>query len=64
LIYLDTHVVVWFYAQDKARFPLALQWLMNREDWLISPIVRLVLQYLHEIGRINQTADTIVAALS
>lgn len=37
---------------------------MNREDWTISPIVRLELLYLFEIGRINQPADTIVAALS
>ncbi len=37
---------------------------MNQHEWYISPIVRLELQYLHEIGRINPTADTIVASMS
>jgi len=61
LIYLDTHVVVWFHANDKQRLAPSLQTLMNQHDWHISPIVRLELQYLHEIGRINSTADTVIA---
>lgn len=64
MIYLDTHVVVWFYAGGKQRFSEPIQLLMNQHDWFISPIVRLELQYLHEIGRINPTADTILADLS
>lgn len=36
---------------------------MNQHEWYISPMVRLELQYLHEIGRINPTADTIIADL-
>jgi PIN domain nuclease of toxin-antitoxin system len=64
LIYLDTHIVVWFYANDKQRFSASIQALMNQHQWVISPIVRLELQYLHEIGRINPTADTIIADLT
>lgn len=63
MIYLDTHIVVWFYANDKQRFSASMQALMNQHDWYISPIVRLELQHLHEIGRINPTADTIIADL-
>jgi PIN domain nuclease of toxin-antitoxin system len=63
LIYLDTHIVVWFYANDKQRFSTAMQTLMNQHEWTISPVVRLELQYLHEIGRINPTADTIIGYL-
>ena len=37
---------------------------MNQHEWRISPIVRLELQYLHEIGRINPLADTIIADLA
>lgn len=64
LIYLDTHVVVWYYAQDKTRFPEATQRLLNQHDWYISPIVQVELQFLHESGRINPTADEILEELS
>jgi PIN domain nuclease of toxin-antitoxin system len=64
LIYLDTHIVVWYHANDRRRFSDAIQTLMNQHDWYISPIVRLELQYLHEIGRINPTADTVIDAMS
>ncbi len=37
---------------------------MNQHDWYISPIARLELQFLHEIGRINPTADTIISSIS
>lgn len=63
MIYLDTHVVVWLYANDRGRFPSALQALMNQHEWFISPIVRLELQLLHEIGRINPTAEEIITDL-
>jgi len=64
LLYLDTHIVVWFYANDKQRFSPAMQALMNQHEWVISPMVRLELHYLHEIGRINPTADRIIADLT
>lgn len=64
MIYLDTHIVVWFYANDRQRFSQPIQALMNDHEWHISPIVRLELQYLHEIGRINPTANTIITELS
>jgi len=37
---------------------------MNQHEWYISPIVRLELQYLHEIGRINPTAETMITELA
>jgi PIN domain nuclease of toxin-antitoxin system len=55
--------MVWFHANDKHRFSKSIQDLMNRHEWTISPIVRLELQYLHEIGRINPTVDTIMTDL-
>ena len=63
MIYLDTHVVVWFHANDKQRFSPSIQKLMNQHEWTISPMVRLELQYLHDIGRINPTVDTIIMDL-
>lgn len=38
--------------------------LMNNHEWYISPMVRLELQYLHEIGRINTKANTMIDHLA
>ena len=64
MIYLDTHVVVWLYAGQLERFSDELQLLMNEEDLLISPIVQLELQYLYEIERITDDAQTILTDLA
>ena len=64
MIYLDTHVVVWLYAGFTERFSDAVQKLMNEHDLLVSPIVRLELQYLYEIKRVSVEAEVILADLS
>jgi PIN domain nuclease of toxin-antitoxin system len=64
LIYLDTHVVVWLYAGQLERFSAEIQSLLNGHDLLISPIVQLELQYLHEIERITVDGQTILADLT
>jgi PIN domain nuclease of toxin-antitoxin system len=53
MIYLGTHVVVWFYAGDKNKLTQSGIDLINANDLLISPIVQLELQYLLEIKRIT-----------
>jgi PIN domain nuclease of toxin-antitoxin system len=64
LIYLDTHVVVWLYAGLTNRFNAPVKALMNQQDLMISPIVRLELQFLYEIHRVTVEADTIVTDLA
>lgn len=64
MIYLDTHIVVWYHANDKQRFSEPIQQLMNEHEWAISPMVRLELHYLHKIGRINSMVETILADLA
>jgi PIN domain nuclease of toxin-antitoxin system len=64
LIYLDTHVVVWLYAGYADKFSPLAKSLINAHDVYISPIVRLELQYLHEIARITEEANAIVTDLS
>jgi len=64
LIYLDTHVVAWLYGGRLAYFSEPVKDLLRDHDLLISPIVRLELQYLYQIDRINADADTILADLS
>jgi PIN domain nuclease of toxin-antitoxin system len=64
LIYLDTHVVVWLYAGLMDMFDKALKDLMNEQSLSICPVVRLELQYLYEIQRVSEPADSIVADLA
>ena len=68
LIYLDTHVVAWLYATGRRGFPeAAIRMLEQTEGLRISPMVRLELQYLYEIGRVAEPAlpvvDTMEATL-
>lgn len=63
MIYLDTHVVVWLYAGALNLFGDDAKALLRGEDLLISPIVRLEIEYLHAIERITAAADTIVTDL-
>lgn len=64
MIYLDTHVVVWLYAGLSERFGDSARALMNSHPLLISPIVRLELQYLYEIQRVTVDASAIVTDLT
>ncbi|QBQ53543.1 type II toxin-antitoxin system VapC family toxin [Nitrosococcus wardiae] len=55
LIYLDTHVAAWLYAQGRDAVPQQVAHLLETSDDIrISPMVRLELQYLFEIGRVGQ----------
>ena len=64
MIYLDTHVVVWLYAGDTNKLTKSGIDLINDNNLLVSPIVQLELQYLLEIKRITQPADTILKDLA
>jgi PIN domain nuclease of toxin-antitoxin system len=53
LIHLDTHVVVWLYAGEAERLPPAVRDRLGGARPLVSPMVRLELQLLREIGRVT-----------
>ena len=59
MIYIDTHIAVWLYAGEVEKFSDHAKDLLNDNDILISPIVRLELQYLHEIK--HSSARTLFA---
>lgn len=63
LIYLDTHVVAWLFAGRTDLLPQAVQTLLDEHDLLISPLVRLELQYLYEIGRTAEPARVVIEVL-
>lgn len=61
---LDTHVVVWLYAGEVGRFSVrAREALGTAEALFFAPVVRLELQFLHEIGRITPLPATILSDL-
>jgi PIN domain nuclease of toxin-antitoxin system len=68
LIYLDTHVVVWLYAEGGTAIPARSAKLLEEAlDIRISPMVRMELQYLYEIDRITESPlpvlDTLETAI-
>ncbi|NET59149.1 MAG: type II toxin-antitoxin system VapC family toxin [Symploca sp. SIO2E6] len=64
MIYLDTHVVVWLYGGLKNKLSDLAKSLINDHEVYVSPIVRLELQYLYEIGRVRDKSDVILMDLS
>ncbi len=53
MIHLDTHVVVWLAAGLAEKVPAGLLARFSREPPVVSPMVALELDLLHEIGRIR-----------
>jgi PIN domain nuclease of toxin-antitoxin system len=53
IAYLDTHVFVYLAENNTRRLTLDAQRLIDKADLLISPIVLLELEVLHEVGRVN-----------
>jgi PIN domain nuclease of toxin-antitoxin system len=64
LVYLDTHIVVWLYAGLLEKFSQSIKTILNENEILISPVVRLELEYLYEIERVKEPALGIVADLA
>lgn len=64
MILLDTHVVAWLYAGETERFPAGARRRLEEGDLAVSPLVGLELQYLHEIGRLSEPADAVLAGLA
>lgn len=64
MIYLDTHVVVWLYVGRLKLFGEPVKELLREHDLLISPMVRLELQYLYNLDRTDADANTLIADLS
>lgn len=64
LVYLDTHVVVWLYDALTERLSQAAAAAIEDNDVVISRMVELELQFLHEIGRLRVKPAEIIRHLS
>ena len=63
MIHLDTHVVVWLAAGETGRIPATLRGRLEAEPMVVSPMARLELDYLHELGRITERGAPILEGL-
>ena len=63
VVFLDTHIAVWLYAGLIEKISETAVQTIEANDLLISPMVKLELQYLFEIGRITVKPDTIIKNL-
>lgn len=63
LIYLDTHVAAWLFAGRTDLLPQAVRTLLDEHDLLVSPAVKLELQYLYEIQRTAEPARVVIETL-
>ncbi len=64
MTYLDTHIVVWLYAGLVEKLSEKVCTHIEIHDLYMSSIVKLELQYLHEIGRLKVKPGAIVKSLS
>ena len=63
VIHLDTHVAAWLYAGRSDLFPPRVRRLLEGEELVVSPMVLLELQYLHEVGKATEPGHVVMAAL-
>jgi PIN domain nuclease of toxin-antitoxin system len=64
IAHCDTHVVLWLYAGDIERFSIHALSAIEKHDLMISPIVRLELEFLHEIHRVKEKPERILKTMS
>jgi len=65
MIYLDTHVVLWLFFRKGDGLSEHARYIIEYEpEILISPIVLLELDYLHEIGRTTLPSEPVFKYLN
>ena len=62
MIFLDTHVVVWLFAEAD-RIPSPVRQRIDENELFVSPIVRLELSLLAEVGRVSFPAEAVLNTL-
>ncbi len=62
--FLDTHAAIFLWEGGGEVFGAGSRGLIDQAALLISPMVRLELQLLHEVGRLKVEPDQILGSLS
>jgi PIN domain nuclease of toxin-antitoxin system len=63
VIHVDTHVVAWLYEGRIDLLPETAARLIEESEVVISPMVELELEYLHEIGRARVGSRSVIDEL-
>ena len=63
VVYLDTNVVLWLAGAPSELSPSAKRIVDDADELLLSPMVYLEIEYLYEIGRIQQPATVVLGHL-
>jgi PIN domain nuclease of toxin-antitoxin system len=61
--YLDTNIVIWLEAGLTERISAKAQQRIETSDLLISPMVLLELQFLHEVGKLKTRMEPVLVHL-
>ena len=61
--FLDTNAVIWLYQGELDKFSDDIKSRLEQNDLFISPLVKLELQYLFEIGRVKDKAEKVTSFL-
>ena len=61
--FLDTHIVIWLYEKRLDLLSEKAKKYIEENDLLISPVVKLEIEYLFEIEKIKDNSDTICSFL-
>jgi len=62
MTFFDTHAIIFLYA-DQVRIPTAVWSFLDGSELGFSPMARLELDFLYEIGRITEDPRAIIASL-
>lgn len=62
--YLDTHLIVWLFMGNKKIISSKVIDIINSSELFFSPIVKLELQLLYEIEKLNHDSDEIINDLT
>jgi PIN domain nuclease of toxin-antitoxin system len=63
MIFLDTHALI-FLAADQKKIPWKVWHFLDADDLVYSPMARLELDFLYEIGRIKEDPRAIMVLLA
>ena len=62
MLFLDTHIALWLYA-EPGLIPSGMRREIDRAELYISPMVRMEISFLHEIGRLTDDPEGVVGTL-
>jgi PIN domain nuclease of toxin-antitoxin system len=62
MVFLDTHAIVFLYA-DQRKIPSAVWSFLDNDELYYSPMARLELDFLYEIGRLHEDPRALLSVL-